>query len=172
MERLLGFDMQLLFDALITGINVLILFFVLSHFFLNPAREFLGKRREKIAAGLAEASGKQKEASILKNELEQRLLQVHKEADEIIEAARNRARQQEEEIIREAREETARIAQRADSQIKLEQQRALEEMRQEVAAIAASMAQKAIAGALSDKAQEALMDQILNGMGEGTWQSR
>lgn len=40
MERLLGFDPQLLFDAFVTGINVFILFFALSYLLFNTCVMF------------------------------------------------------------------------------------------------------------------------------------
>ena len=52
MERLLGFDPQLLFDAFVTGINVFILFFALSYLLFNTVRDVLERRRQKIAGEL------------------------------------------------------------------------------------------------------------------------
>ena len=51
--RIIVFDFQLIHDAVLTGINVLILFFALSYLLFNPARAFLEKRRQKIAGELA-----------------------------------------------------------------------------------------------------------------------
>ena len=47
-ERLFGLDPQLIFDSLITGLSVFILFFVLSYLLFNPARDMLKKRQDKI----------------------------------------------------------------------------------------------------------------------------
>ena len=49
MDRLIGFDPQFLHDAVLTGINVFILFFALSYLLFNPVRDVLEKRRKKIA---------------------------------------------------------------------------------------------------------------------------
>ena len=49
MERLINFDPQWINDIVITGINIFILFFVMSYFLFNPAREVLEKRRKRIA---------------------------------------------------------------------------------------------------------------------------
>ena len=45
-ERLFGLDPQLIFDSLITGLSVFILFFVLSYLLFNPARDMLKKRQD------------------------------------------------------------------------------------------------------------------------------
>uniref|UniRef100_UPI000A7FA75F ATP synthase F0 subunit B n=1 Tax=Clostridium sp. NkU-1 TaxID=1095009 RepID=UPI000A7FA75F len=52
MERLLGFDPQLLFTSFITGINIFILFFALSYMLFNPVRKVLEQRKQKIAGAL------------------------------------------------------------------------------------------------------------------------
>ena len=44
MDRLIGFDPQFLHDAVLTGINVFILFFALSYLLFNPVRDVLEKR--------------------------------------------------------------------------------------------------------------------------------
>ena len=49
MERLIGFDPQLLADSAITGLAVLFLFFILSYLLFNPAKDMLAKRRERVA---------------------------------------------------------------------------------------------------------------------------
>lgn len=50
MDRLIGFDAQLLHDAVLTGINVFILFFCLSYLLFNPVRDVLEKRRKRSPA--------------------------------------------------------------------------------------------------------------------------
>ena len=56
MDRLIGFDPQLLHDAVLTGINIFILFFALSYLLFNPVRDVLEKRKQKIAGELASAA--------------------------------------------------------------------------------------------------------------------
>ena len=59
MDRLIGFDPQLLHDAVLTGINIFILFFALSYLLFNPVRDVLEKRKQKIAGELAVCCGRQ-----------------------------------------------------------------------------------------------------------------
>ena len=66
MDRLIGFDPQLLHDAVLTGINIFILFFCLSYLLFNPVRDVLEKRKKKIADELASAAGDMASASALK----------------------------------------------------------------------------------------------------------
>lgn len=171
MDRLIGFDPQLLHDAVLTGINIFILFFALSYLLFNPARDFLEKRRKKIADELEQADLDQKSAAEMKAEYDAKLKAVNKEADAILEEARRKAKRREAEILDEARAEAARIVERAGKEIELERKKALDEMKQEVVSIASLMAGKVVAASIDTKVQDALIDETLKEMGENTWQS-
>ena len=171
MDRLIGFDPQLLHDAVLTGINIFILFFALSYLLFNPARDVLEKRRKKIAEELDQAAQNQKSAAEMKAEYEAKLKAVDKEAEAILEEARRKAKRREAEIIDEAKAEAARIVERAGKEIELERKKALDEMKQEVVSIASLMAGKVVAASIDTKVQDALIDETLKEMGEHTWQS-
>lgn len=171
MDRLIGFDPQLLHDAVLTGINIFILFFALSYLLFNPAREVLEKRRQKIAGELAQAANDQKDAAAMKAEYEAKLKDVNKEAESILETARRKAKAREEEMLNEAKAEAARIIERANREIELEKKKALDDMKQEVVNIAALMAQKAVSGSIDVTIQDALIEETLKEMGESTWQN-
>ena len=68
--RIIGFDSQLIFDSIITGINVFILFFALSFFLFNPVQKALKQRSEKIKSEIENAKTKEEEAIALKKEYE------------------------------------------------------------------------------------------------------
>ena len=146
MERLINFDPQWISDVVITGINIFILFFALSYLLFNPARDYLEKRRNKIAGDLQNAKENKEEALALKAEYESRLREINKEAEQILDEARKKAKKQEAEIVAEAREEAGRI-------------------------LASMMAAKAMAASIDVKIQDALIEETLKEMGERTWQS-
>ncbi len=171
MDRLLGFDPQLLFDAFVTGINVFILFFALSYMLFNPVREVLEKRRQRIAGELKNAADDKEAARAMKEEYEDRLHEVKKEAEEILEDARKRAKQREAEIITEAREEADRIVTRGSREVELERKKALDDMKEQIISIASVMAGKVVAASIDTTVQDALIDETLKEMGESTWQS-
>ncbi len=171
MDRLIGFDAQLLFDAAITGVNIFILFFGLSYLLFNPVRDFLNKRKEKIAGELANAETKEKDAIALKEEYEAKLREVNKEVENILEDARKKAKIREEEIIAEAKAEALRINERANKEIVLEKKKAIDELKQEMVGIATMVASKAVASSIDVNIQNDLIDKTLKEMGESTWQS-
>ena len=169
--RIIGFDWQLLHDAVLTGINIFILFFALSYLLFNPARAFLEKRSQKIAGDLAEAADNKKTAQELKAEYESKLKEINKEADMILAEARKKAMIKETDILDEARAEAARIIERANRQVELERKKALDDMKQEIVSIASLMAGKVVASTIDVKVQDSLIDETLKEMGESTWLS-
>ena len=171
MDRLIEFDPQLLHDAVLTGINIFILFFCLSYLLFNPVRDVLEKRKKKIADELASAAGDMASASALKDEYEAKLKNVNKEAEDILETARKKAKNREAEILDEARAEASRIIERANREIELEKKKAMDDLKQDVVNIAALMAQKAVGSSIDITIQNALIDETLKEMGEFTWQS-
>ena len=102
--RLFDLDFQLLADAVLTLIAVIDLFFFLSYFLFNPAREFMNKRKDKIKSELEEAKKSQEEAAALKAEYEDKLKNVDKEAEGILSAARKKAMDNEASIVAKAKE--------------------------------------------------------------------
>ncbi len=171
MERLLGFDSQLLFDNFVTAISIFILFFALSYLLFNPVKKILADRRNKIAGELEHAAKSQTEAEELKSQYEAKLKNVQKEADEILEAARKKAKAQEAETLEAARAEAARIIERANREIELERKKTVHDLKQEVVSIAALMAEKAVTASMNVDIQNALIEETLKEMGESTWQS-
>ncbi|MDD3251564.1 MAG: F0F1 ATP synthase subunit B [Lachnospiraceae bacterium] len=171
MDRLIGFDPQLLHDSVLTAINVFILFFGLSYLLFNPVRDVLEKRRQKIAGELAQAAEDKTSAAALKEEYEAKLKDINKEAESILEAARRKGKSREEEMLEEARAEAARIVERANREIELEKKKAIDDLKQEVVDIAALMAKKVVGSSIDVTIQDALIDETLKEMGESTWQS-
>lgn len=171
MERLIGFDLQLLSESFYVALNIFILFFGLSYLLFNPVRNVLEKRRQKIAGELAEAASSKKAASAMKAEYENKLKEISKEADGILEDARKKAKIRGAEITDEAKAEAVRIMERANREIALEKKKALDDMKQEVVSIASMMAGKVVAASIDTTVQDILIEQTLKEMGESTWQS-
>ena len=171
MDRLIGFDPQLLADAAIVGVNVLILFAILTYLLFDPVRKVLNDRRECIAAELQDAASKEEKANAMKAEYEFKLKDINKEADRILEDARKKAKIKEEEILSNAREEAERITDRANKQIEMEKKKAMDDMKQEMVGLAVIIAQKAITSSMNVDVQASLVDETLKEMGEGIWQN-
>ena len=171
MERLFTLDAQFLFDTVVMALSMLVMFALLSYFLFNPVRDMLEKRKQRVADDQETAKREKEDAIAFKEEYDQKLKQVDKEAEEILSEARKRAKQNEVKIIAEAKEEAARIIARANAEIELEKKRALDDMKQEMITIASMMAQKVVSTSIDAKVQESLIEETLKEMGEGTWLS-
>ncbi|MGN0165369.1 MAG: F0F1 ATP synthase subunit B [Lachnospiraceae bacterium] len=169
-QRVFGLDAQLLMDAVIVACAVLFLFVLLSYLVFNPARELLAKRREKVVSDLEDAAKEKEDAVAFKSEYEAKLANAEKDADAIISEGRRRANKREEEIVAEAKEEAARILARTEKEIELEKAKAKDEVKQEMASVAQAMAGKFIAEQMDAEKQAALVDEVINEMGDSTWQ--
>ena len=171
MGRLFTLDAQFLFDTVVMALSMLVMFSLLSYFLFNPVRDMLEKRKQRVAEDQETAKREKEDAIAFKEEYDQKLKEVDKEAEAILSAARKRAMQNEAKIVAEAKEEAARIIARANAEIELEKKRALDDMKQEMITIAAMMAEKVVAASIDTNVQESLIDETLKEMGEGTWLS-
>ena len=171
MERLFSLDAQFLFDAVVLALSMLVLFSLLSYLLFNPVRDMLEKRKQRVFDEQETAKRERQEATIYKEEYEQKLKEIKKEAEEILSEARKKAMKNEAKIVAEAKEEAARIMERANAEIELEKKHALDDMKQEMIVIATMMAQKVVTASIDTKVQEGLIEETLKEMGEQTWQS-
>ena len=166
-----GLSPQLILDSLILLLAVGFMFFVLSYFLFNPARDLLNKRREKIANEMADAEKEKADAESYKAEYEAKLKDADKEVEAILSEGRKKALKREDEIVNEAKAEATRIMERASREIELEKSKMKDEVKQEMVAVATVMAGKFVASSLDDEKQAQLIDEALNEMGDDTWQN-
>ncbi len=169
--RLFDLDFQLLADSMLTIIAVFVLFFALSYFLFNPAREFLKKRQDKIRDELDEAKASQEEAAALKKEYEDKLANINKEADEILSAARKKATANETRIVADAKGEAARIISRAKVEAELEKKKMADDVKKEMVSLASVLAGKVVGTSIDASTQDGLIDETLKEIGDSTWLS-
>ena len=160
---------QLLSDSLLTLVSVMVLFFCLSYFLFNPAREMLKKRSDKIQGELEDAKLNQEQAIALKQEYEAKLKDINKEAEVILSEARKKALDNEAKMIANAKEEAAKIIERAHVEAELEKQKITDDVKKEMISVATLLAEKAVGASMDNVIQERLVDETLKEIGEGTW---
>ena len=170
--RIFGLDAQLLFDILIQGLAVFLLFLFLSYILIEPVKKVIADRQAKIKGDLDSAAKDKADAAKLKAEYDERLKQADDEAEEILTAARKKAVKNEENIVAEAKEEAARIIKRAGQEALLEKNKVKDEVKQEIIGVATAMAGKFVEGNLDEAKQAELIEATLKEMGDNTWQSK
>ena len=99
MERLFNLDAQLLFDACVMALSMLVMFTFLSYLLFKPVRKLLEDRKQRVADEQESAKNDRKEAAVYKEEYEQKLKEIDKEAQAILSEARKKAMKTENEIV-------------------------------------------------------------------------
>ena len=156
-DRLFGLDVQLLFDAFVLFVVIMIMYAIMSRLFFKPVRAFLEQRKQAVAADRDEAQQLQEAAEVSKAAYEEKLKAVHKEAEEILSASRKAAMKQQDAIMEQADRETVS-----------EKQRIKADVRKEMCGLALAMT-----GRFADHADpqrgEALLEEALKEMGGEAW---
>jgi F-type H+-transporting ATPase subunit b len=129
------------------------------------------KRSDKIKDELDDAAKSQEDAAALKEEYENKLKDIDKEAEKILSDARKRALENENKIVANAKEEAAAIIERARTEAELEKQKAADDMKREMVVLASMMAGKVVKASIDTTVQESLINDTLKEIGESTWQS-
>ena len=157
-DRLFGLDVQLLFDAFVLFVVIMIMYAIMSRLFFKPVRAFLEQRKQAVAADRDEAQQLQEAAEVSKAAYEEKLKAVHKEAEEILSASRKAAMKQQDAIIDQAKSEASAIM----------EQRIKADVRKEMCGLALAMT-----GRFADQADpqrgEVLLEEALKEMGGEAW---
>ena len=169
--RLFDLDLQLLADATLMIIAVFVLFLIASYFLFNPVREMMAKRQAKIKGELDSAAKDREDASLLKEQYEEKLKNINIEAEAILSDARKRALENENKIVAQAKDEAARIIDSARVEAELEKQKAADDVKREMVVLASIMAGKVVKASIDTTVQESLVNETLKEIGESTWQS-
>lgn len=170
-DRLFGLDLQLLVDAGIQLLAILVLFIGLSYLLFNPVRELLRKRQETVEKNMESAKRDKEDAAKLREDYEAKLRDVGKESEAILSETRKKALKKESEIIDEARAEALRIMDRANREVELEKSRVRDEVKKEMISVASAMAGRIVTASMDEAKQNELIEDTLKEMGDETWQN-
>lgn len=158
-------------EIIVTAINVFILFFLIGYLVSDMAAGMLTKRKGRIADDINTARLSREEALALKNDYEHKLAAFDSERAKILENTRERAAQAEERILLEGREEAERLIARAKREAELKKIKLQDEVRHDMVLAASRTAGKLIAENLDDAKQAVYIQEMLDEMGESTWQN-
>ncbi len=158
-------------EIIVTAINVFILFFLIGYLVSDMAAGMLAKRKDRITEDINTARLSREEALALKNDYERRLASFDSERAGILENTRERAAQAEERILLEGREEADRLIARAKREAELKKIKLQDEVRRDMVLAASKAAGRLIAENLDDAKQAVYIQEMLDEMGESTWQN-
>ena len=171
MERLFNLDPQLLHDAILLGINIFILFIILSYVLFNPVRKVLQDRKNKIASDIKEAEDYKKEADKLKVDYENKLKDIDLEAKTILSDARKKALDNENAIINDAKLKSESIITQAKNQADLESQRIRNEVKDEIINTSTLLASKILEEEIDESKASKYIDEAIDEVSDKEWQN-
>ncbi|MBM89835.1 MAG: F0F1 ATP synthase subunit B [Gammaproteobacteria bacterium] len=131
-----------------------------SKYVWPPFVAILEERKKKIADGLEAASRAQKDLELAQETSAEKLKEAKAEAAAVIDQANKRAVQIVDEAKEQAREEGQRIIAGANAEIDQEVNRAKEALRAQVSAIAIAGAEKILESSIDQAANEEMLNKL------------
>ena len=153
--------------ALFTLLNTLAIFFVGKKFLFGPVMNMIKERQDEIDGMYSDADNAKKSAEALQSEYQAKLNDAQATSERIVKEAVSRGQAREEEIIREANHEASAIMDKAAADIAMEKKKALNDAKDEISEIAMAIAGKVVGRQLDDADQSKLVDEFINGLGDG-----
>ena len=169
--RLLGIDSQTLIQIVAHIINVGVLATLMALLLYRPVRKFLKTRSDRISEQLKQAEDDMAAATELRLQYEQKMKDIDRERNEILDDARKTAVENGRRLVAEARAEADTVKERTAANVEMEWERAQDEMRVAVIEISAAMAEKLMTVSMNKEIQDKLFDETMAELGGKTWRS-
>ena len=156
MDRIIGFDQQLLIQVGFQFLNSLVCFFILYTLLYKPLKSFMAKRSQKIANSLEETNKKLAEANNLKLKYEACLKDIETKRNEILEVAHYRATENKNMIISKAYEEAEKIKEQAKLESMQNQKQMHDEFKKQIINVSWIVITNVLKDNIDDSIQEKL----------------
>ena len=165
----LRFDLDVLIEMGFLFFNVAVIVFILNKLLNKPIKEFLAKRRDRIAAEIEKAAQDMQVATEQRKLYEGKLVVINSERDEILADARKLAQEKEAEIIQNAKNEARLEMDRARVEIEREKEKAKDEMRTQIISVSALMAEQLLGRGIDENDKEKILADAINELGDAVW---
>ncbi len=147
----LGIDVKLI---VVQVVNFAILLFVLKRFLYKPILNMLEKRRQEVEDSVKLKNDLEERIKGIDVEKEQVMHQIRKEADAVIEEARQKGDRVATQIEHTAREKADAILAKGEEGVRLREQEMRESLKHEVARIAVDVAERVVGKAMNPESQK------------------
>ena len=150
-------------DFLIQLLATIVLILVVRFFFWNKVTAFLEARHKIVDSELKNAEKLNEEAKEMKEQVSLEYESIKKEANEIINRAKETSKVEAQAIIDEANEKAKSIIEEGNKEVQREKEKALKEVSEEALTIAAAMASKIIDEEIDENKYD---EKILSDLGD------
>jgi len=151
---------------IVSVVAFLIMFLIIQRFGFKPLGRMLEQRRIHIETEINEAEQGRAQAERLLAEQRQLLEQARNEAKQLLDAARSRADEQARELVQEAQTESARILAEGRQLIERERAEALNEVYTKVAALTVELTTKLLRNHVSQSVHDEMVAEAEKRLGE------
>ena len=149
------------FWIIVSALNFIVLFVILSVFALGPLKRMLEERRARIEEGLRDAEQARRDRESAEAERVAALQEARREANEILARAQKVAQETRDADIAATKADLERLRERAAADIEAEKIRAIAEVRNEVADLALRAAGKVVGETLNGERERRLVSEFL-----------
>ena len=149
------------FWIIVSALNFIVLFVILSVFALGPLKRMLEERRARIEEGLRDAEQARRDRESAESERVAALQEARREANEILARAQKVAQETRDADIAATKADLERLRERAAADIEAEKVRAIAEVRNEVADLALRAAGKVVGETLNGERERRLVSEFL-----------
>ncbi len=153
-----GIDWKLLVAQIV---NFVILLFLLKKFMYKPLINLMNSRRQKIVEGLEKAKKGEEEFQKIQELREKELAKIQKEAERVIQKAKDIGDKKQQEILKEAEEKTKKIVEEARGRIEIEKEKMLKEVRQDVANLVVTATGKILEEKVDSEREKKLVNEVI-----------
>ncbi|GIV96527.1 MAG: ATP synthase subunit b [Herpetosiphonaceae bacterium] len=158
----LGINVQLLISQII---NFGLLAFLLYKFLYNPILNALNERTRRIQESIENAEQVKQQLQRARQDYDAQLAEARREAQSIIAQATERAKAQEQELVAEARERVARMEAEARERLEQERQQLLRNLQSEIADLVTRTASVVVRQQLDPKVHQKLIEESIQQLG-------
>ncbi|QHE54386.1 F0F1 ATP synthase subunit B [Pontibacillus sp. HMF3514] len=144
----------------------IILLALLRKFAWGPLMNMMKEREDHIANEIDTAEKNRQDAERMTKEAQEELKNARQDAQTIIEDAKKAGKEQQQEIVEQARAESERIKESARQDIENEKEKAIQALQDKVASLSVQIASKVIEKELSEQDQEKLINEYIQELGE------
>jgi F-type H+-transporting ATPase subunit b len=169
--RMIGMDAQQILQVGVQLVNLIALAVILTWILYKPVRKFMGNRTNSIMSQILHAGEEMVKANELKLMYEEKINEIERERDSILDNARKLANETGQHILAEAKNEADAIRARANANIELEMKRVESDMKHAIIDASAAIATKLIVLNINKDVQEKLYDETMAELEGVTWQS-
>ena len=142
--------------------NLALLLGVIFYFARKPIQKFFADRRDAIRGELDEAAQLLEQAESRYAEWQRKLIALDDELETIRATSRQRAEEERESILADARDGAERIQRDASAAVEQELRRAQAQLRREASDLAVELAEKILKEEVSDGDRDRLMDEFIS----------